>query len=127
MIAPGMHAEVVVSFQPESLADYSDEVLVGVLVCCCMKEETILSLPTYSKKAEQLGMPLLCGSSPRHTALSERAAGDQQGIRFSPATVVSTTPCACRWRERMALFVCHSRPGGQPQCSACRPTLMWET
>ena len=38
MIAPGMHAEVVVSFQPESLADYSDEILVGALVFCCLNK-----------------------------------------------------------------------------------------
>ena len=47
MIAPGMHAEVVVSFQPESLADYSDEIMVGALVCCCLKGHTVLSLLTF--------------------------------------------------------------------------------
>lgn len=46
MIAPGMHAEVVVTFQPESLADYSDEILVGTLACCCMQGKQY-SCPTH--------------------------------------------------------------------------------
>lgn len=42
MIAPGMHAEVVVTFQPESLADYSDEILVGSTCLLLHARQTIL-------------------------------------------------------------------------------------